>query len=219
MSQAYRLPLAALVALVLLATEANAGPISIGAFSGGETVLDFETVPAAVPPPGPFSIGIATFSENSTGSGAPGWRLLDGFMDPASRILTDNAGISDIVIDFSAPQLRVGLDVGIGVATYLVEFFDSSLASLGTVGGIVTNLTSGPGSEFFAGWENVGGISRVRITETSGDNGRVGGIDDVRFEGTGVPAGVPEPTSLLLLGMGLAAAGVRWTPLFKRRSA
>ena len=155
-----------LASVLIWAAQGEAIPIGPGAFSGNETVIDFDSVPVSVPPPGPFSIGPVTFSESSTGSGGPGWRLLSGFFVPGSRALTDNAGISNIVIDFMNPVQRVGLDVGVGPATYDVRFFSSSLTLLGTVS---QSLPNNNRAFFFAGWEDLGGISRIQILEPSGE--------------------------------------------------
>lgn len=143
-----------------------------------------------------------TFSESSTGTGGSGWRLLN-LLNPPSRILTDNAGISNILLDFATPFQRVGLDVGIGPATYQIDFFGLGLSLLGTITGSVTS-TAGAGSEFFAGWQDAAGILRIQITETSGENELVGGLDNVRFE---LAAQVPTPTTLVLFGLGLAGLG------------
>lgn len=155
---------------------------------------DFEGFGA--PPPGPFTLGNATFSEASTGSGGPGWRVLSGFFN-GSDTLTDNAGISDITIDFDTPMGAAGLLVGIGPGTYDVSFYDMGGGLLGTVSGSVVDVTE----SFFAGWGHAGGIGSIRILEPTGDNARVGGIDDVRYDI------VPAPGSLALLGLaGFAAA-------------
>lgn len=153
---------------------------------------DFES--GDVPPPGPFTLGDATFSEFSTGSGSPGWRYISvwpGF----GRQLTDNAGISDIRIEFAQPMAKVGLDVGIGAATYMVEFL-----RLGAVVGQVPLTVEGVENHLFAGWRHDAGIDAVRILEHSGENGLVGGIDDVRYDP------VPEPATLSVL----AVAGAYW---------
>jgi hypothetical protein len=154
---------------------------------------DFDTLPPSAPPPGPFSLGIATFSESSTGTGGPGWRLITVWPG-LGRQLTDNAGISNILVSFSAPQLRVGMNVGIGNATYQVQFFNGA-----SVVGTVSQAVVGTAANFFAGWQNAGGITSVRITEPTGENGLVGGIDNVRY------TTVPEPATLAALGLGLVA--------------
>lgn len=163
---------------------------------------DFESDPPSAPPPGPFTLGNATFSEASSGTGGPGWRLLDGFFN-GTRILTDNAGITDMTISFDTPMVRAGLLVGIGPGTYDVHFLDASGGIVGTVTGTVPSTTD----SFFAGWEHGGGIVAIHVLEPSGENGLVGGIDDVRYDY------VPAPGAMALLGL----AGL--TGLRRRRSA
>jgi len=188
---------------------APAVPIDVGDFSGGETVIGFETLPG-VPPPGPFSIGDVTFSEFSSGSGAPGWRLLTGFLGTPDPQLTDNAGISLIRLDFSTPVDRVGMVVGISdtspaATDYDVRFFNNALILIETV---PISVVANPEGKF-AGIESAELISRVEIVETSGENGHVGGVDSVRFElvspvgGTMIPI---DTTSLLLAGAQMNAA-------------
>ena len=188
-----------LLAILLSPMAANAVPITVGAFSGGENVEDLEGLGSA-PPVGSFTYGDFSFSESSSGTGGPGWRWLDGFFVAGSHALTDNAGISDIIIDALSPWSRIGLDVGIGDAVYAVSFYDTALSLLGTVSGSASGVTG----NFFAGWEFAGGISRIRIIETSGENGRVGGIDNIRYENVRVS----EPGTLALLGLGLAGMGM-----------
>ena len=181
------------------ASGVHAAQIGSGGFSGGESVEDFSGLGAA-PAPGPFTLGQLTFSEASSGTGGPGWRLLNL---GTPNMLTDNAGISSITIDFASSFQRIGLDVGIGPAVYDVAFFDVGLAS---VGAVQVDLSGGNDLAVgFAGFEHLPGISRVVITETSGENSLVGGIDNIRFENAdGV---VPLPAALPLMAAGLGAFG------------
>ena len=171
-------------------------------FSGSETVIGFESLPG-VPSPGPFSIGDVTFSEFSTGSGAPGWRLLTGFLGTPDPQLTDNAVISLIRLDFSSSVNRVGMVVGISdpiqsPTDYEVRFFNSALTLIETVPiSVVDDIGK------FAGIESTELISRVEIVETFGGDRRVGGIDDVRFELVEMVGGELLPidsTALILAG-------------------
>ena len=172
--------------------ESQGAQILIGGFSGGETVEDFTSLGGIAPPDGPFTLGNLTFSEATTGSGnAPGWRILSL---GTPQMLTDDGGSTRITIDLGTPQQRVGLDVGIGTALYDVSFFDTDLALLGTV----NVALSGQLASAFAGWEDLGGISRVTVTEL-GDNVRVGGVDNIRFEGP--IASIPEPSSTIVTGL------------------
>lgn len=180
------------MALLAMAAVANAQQI----FDPTQITLrhDFETDPPNAPPPGPFTLGSVTFSESSTGSGGPGWRLISvwaGF----GRQLTDNAGISKITLAFNTPMFKVGMDVGIfgNSGRYDVAFMNGN-----TVVGTVSGTGSGVDSHFFAGWMSGGGITGVIITEPSGENGLVGGIDNVRYDV------VPEPATMIALGAGIA---------------
>jgi len=176
-------------------------------FSGSETVIGFESL-LGVPPPGPFSIGDVTFSEFSTGSGAPGWRLLNGFLGTPNPQLTDNAGISLIRLDFSSSVNRVGMVVGIAdpfvsATDYEVRFFNSALTLIETV---PISVVGNEGK--FAGIESTEFISRVEIVETTGGDSRVGGIDDVRFELVEMVGGELLPidsTALVLAGLQTSA--------------
>jgi len=184
---------------------ASAIPIDIGDFSGGETVIGFDSLLGVVPSPGPFSIGDVTFSEFSTGAGAPGWRLVTVIFGTPNPQLADNAGISLIRLDFSSPVNRVGLVVGLSdpfqsATDYEVRFFNNALALIETVPiSVVDDIGK------FAGIESTELISRVEIVETTGGNSRVGVIDDVRFELVDITVGgefLPiDSTALLLAGL------------------
>lgn len=180
-------------------SAASASQISVSDFSGSETVISMNNAPANT---GPFTYQGLTFSESSSDRG---WRNLTGY----GYGYTDNAGISNITISLDGAYGRAGLAVYIGPATYTVTFFDQAANALGSVTQALGNNTS----YAFFGWESNVGIASLNIQEVSGDNGHVGGFNNVRFENQ-VVANVPEPGSLALLGLGMLGFAAR-----KRKAA
>ena len=120
-----------------------------------------------------------------------------------SAVLTAN-GDEDFTVDFGSPSTAVGFDTylnGLGLAT--VQVFGTS----GLLGSF--NPAHDPAIVGFLGITSSEPITSIRWTTVLG--GRVNtGIDNI-VQGRAVP----EPTTLLLLGLGLAGLGYS----SKRRSA
>ena len=181
----------------------DAASIDITDFNGTETIIDFNDLDYLNPPaPGSFSIGNVTFSEAGSLSG---WRVLSNAA--YDYFLSDNAGLSNFTLDFEIPVTRVGLDICIGAATYTASFYNG-INLLGSLDAEVLSQPVPP-VPVFVGWEDLSGISQIKITEITDWNGSVGGFDNVRYGGTvpdpdSGPDPVPEPATILLLGGGLA---------------
>jgi len=110
---------------------------------------------------------------------------------------------SPISIFFSEPVAAVGLDGGFfdAVGSTTIEAYDSNGNSLGTITNTQTNI------EFYglfdSGGSNISGISfYITGNEPAGF-----AIDNVTFGTADVVVGTPEPASLALFGLGLAALG------------
>ncbi len=176
----------------------DAASIDLTDFNGTETIIDFNDLDPSNPPAaGSFSIENVTFSNPS------GWRVLSN--DPSDYFLADNAGLSNFTLDLETPVTRVGLDVCIGAATYSVSFYNG----ISLLGSLNAKLLSQPvpAVPVFVGWEELSGISQIKITEITDWNGNVGGFDNIRYGGTVDDTSqtpVPEPATFLLLGSGLA---------------
>ncbi len=178
-------PLKVIPALIVLGFSQPlvAGVVTLQDFAATDKRIDFAVLDST-PPAGPFSIGPVTFSESSTGTGSPGWRLSSTNLDDAEgQSLRDNAAISNIQVEFATAVSRAGLLVGIGPADYEVNFFSSGGALLGSVSGSVDSARA----SFFAGWEDQNGIGTIQIVETSAENPSVGAIADVRYSPVPLP--------------------------------
>ncbi|RMF09563.1 MAG: PEP-CTERM sorting domain-containing protein [Alphaproteobacteria bacterium] len=119
----------------------------------------------------------------------------------SNECIGNNSDLGWIDIVLGAPATRVGALVGGANTSYngFVEFFDVTDSLLGTI-----NFGNNNGL-VFAGWEDAGGIARVRVTDTA-QNSRIVHMEDFRFERGDIQ--VPAPVGLGLLGLGLAAMGL-----------
>ncbi len=103
-----------------------------------------------------------------------------------------DGGFIDVVLGGSVQ--RLGAFFGVDDSTWAadVSFFNAANILLGTV-----SISGNPSAFGFAGWEDVGGISRMRVVDTL-TNSRVIVMDNL-LEESGSRS-VPLPPSLWLLG-------------------
>lgn len=200
---------AALIFMLAISTSATAVPIQvgIGAFSGGETVHDFEQ----------FVGNVTIMTNQLAGSGAVfnsipiephadyGSTFANTVLPFAGRLgLFQGLKAGGEEISFTTPQTRVGFnfgsnrDVNVPFQTFLGNTLTGSF-----------NLITGANTMPFFGFEDLGGIDRIVFFEET-TSGFVSQIDNLRYESSAVP----EPVSLALVG--LAVAGMGFT---RRRAA
>lgn len=195
------------IVVVLIPMAAYSVPIQvgIGAFSGSETVIDFDSLAEDEIVTTQFLSSGVDFSSSShvsgstaAGGGSEGWFF---FSNPGTAVLQNFIEIcldspsfcQPVIIDFTTPHSLIGFDIITNPST---STFDVQLVSAGS-STIFSISTSFP--ESFVGFQDPAGIDRIIITEPSIEGEGAIGIDDLRFEGV-----VPEPSTLLLVGSGLA---------------
>lgn len=222
-------PIAVLLLTLVLAAlvdgHARAGMIGLDAFSGSETVIDFEDLIAPGSVLGPLQYGVridnrgqipgfwGVDSNDSTAFGhIPGASLRHGIRDQTAR--------TRIEFDFRfqpEPIQRVG---------FLI-YGGTSLQQVGTIFDVTAWSMDGLASESFSfvetenrgqfiGIEVPWVMKFLQIEERPGRNsidGRSTLLDDVRFEA--MPQAVPEPATLTMFGIGLACTAVGG--VFRRR--
>jgi hypothetical protein len=120
-----------------------------------------------------------------------------------------------LTISFTSPVLGVGLFTidRFGASGYTNSMFleaftgpNGTGTSLGSFSAAYFNFQSN--NLYFMGIVSTAGdIGSVVLSRTNDNTGDTIGIDDIRFA-TGGNNRVPEPSSLLLLGIGLGAAGL-----------
>ena len=193
-------------------TEAEAVPIGVGAFGSGAILQDYNGLGLPMFPtfnPTPLVIGGNTY----TGSfGVLWYGLLGGQVScnnsgSASECLASPSQFGFIDVTFATPVLRAGAYFGSVSAGWsaTVSFFDQADDLLETIA--VTGSSSIP----FTGVQADSGlIKRIRFQGVSSSGGAVFPLDDLYSE----VLSVPEPSTLLLLGTGVFAVGLR-----KRRTA
>jgi hypothetical protein len=197
---------------LLFTTSANAYVITLGAFSGSETV---ETFSSAVPgdeavsltygdvtienigelaccpaPNGPTTVVSGSFTGN-----------LFGHVDPGAasygNSIRDGQGQAHFLVDFAQPMQRAGMFISHGgnpAASWDVTAYygDGSSESI-----LVTqqNLAE----DEFIGFEDPSGVEQIEIVKIDGSFAYYSFIDDVRTE---IP--VPEPSASSMLTAGLS---------------
>ncbi len=196
----YRCIVLSALAASMAAPVAYAIPIGPGAFGGGSVVTTFDGL--GLPTfsnPTPLVVGGNTFT---TDDGIFRYSVFGGISDCVANECIGNdtdTGFIDVVL--GAPAFRVGGWVsGASPQNWSIrtDFYNLANVLLGSV-----NLLNVP-TPAFAGWEDAGGIGRVRFTDLI-QNNRIELLDNFTTESRNVP--VPEPTILLLMGMGLAGLG------------
>lgn len=193
-------------------------PAQLGA---GDVTAIYPQAPGTnVPSPGTVTAGgeTLTFTETGTfrvllqGGGVIGASWFGNFPNGTKVLYTGNAifaqGAGPVTIDFSPGVSEFGLLFQNNRLESTVNTF--SVFDDGTLLGIFSGVNQG-NNVLFLGARATGGdvITRVTITGAPSSGPNDFAIGPVTF--APVAAGVPEPSSLALLGLGTAAlAGWRW---------
>lgn len=188
--------------VVSTAFAASATPInSPGALNPGAAVIDFESF--TVGEREPISDGVATVTSAT------------GLFVIRAQIFTQNPGVyegqhlghapTDFFIDFSQPVAEVGFGL------FDVNFAGHVLRALDSGGNVLESITSAPGDPFFPTGPLGGTFSSfIGFVRPTADIARIEliisttdalSIDNLSY----FPIPVPEPSTVFLLGVGLAA--------------
>ena len=169
-----------LLVVGIIPARSDAGPVGVGAFGGGTTTTTFDGLglPFLNPAPQVFD-GHAIDTDDGT------IRYFQNvvFCVANECVGTNTAfGFFDICLSSTYEKAGAFITGGIRGWAMRADFFDPDDVLLGSV-----NLTNPVNpAHLFAGWEDAGGISRIRINDLNGNN-RVSWMDDLMVEGVVAP--------------------------------
>lgn len=151
--------------------------------------------------------------------------VIDGFGRNGHSFFSD--GATGIRFTFNASTLGGNLPTHAGIVwtdgtnSIRFEAFDALNNSLGVLIGNHAdgNFTGETGEDRFYGIINPGGISSILIQSGVAPGNGGGGIEVDHLQYGFVPAGVPEPTTYLLCGLGMVGAGLAgWRHRSRRKT-
>jgi len=188
-----------LVALVgILPLRADALAIQPGDFGPGAQITTFDGLPL------PFGANPAplVIDGHSITTDSGNFRYVRGPLCFSGDCVGNDTGAGFIDVVLSQSYTQVGAYVRAAQDSWSIQadFFDASDVLVGS-----TVVTGGTALEF-AGWEDVGGISRIRYTDLN-PNDRIEVLDNLTV--AGARSVVPEPSSALLTAIALGAVHAR----------
>lgn len=187
---------------ILGISPASAVPIAAGDFLPGATVVDFETGSSSLLPVVPGVSFPDTTAPLFRGNSLFGSPALFGAQSYTNFSISETFSDLAIVLDTSAQAMGAWVGQNVGSSTSIatsitVSVFDESSNLLEQIA-VVLPARGQPG--LFVGFASSAGIARM---EWRGSNTGFFSVDNITF------GPIPEPSSALMIGLGLAALGAR----------
>jgi hypothetical protein len=183
------------------AVQVTAAPFVLSQSAFGAPIINFGVVQTLAPINGQTINGV-TFGFTIGGIPSNDAVIDDGPDNTNNITIANIEGNTLGVLRLIFPQLEVGFGFGYALAVAgvsitnatSVELFDASNVSLGSL-----SFNSAPDPFFTGGFAGIGNLTPFKSAQVTFANFGRFAFDNVRV----IPAAVPEPSSILLLGFGL----------------